>query len=155
MCSSDDAGRMPGARTQSKLPNRDRRRKPTDVITRLYATPRPKLFGQASNRAPMSARAVVVIRPAPSSSLDSRSFTSCLAKGGQLHASGYRCAADKCLVDYCANGRDNQPFRSRRSATRPTSPEFLSLTKACPNSRDLDSVVVRPGSGDLVSTGAR
>jgi hypothetical protein len=96
-----------------------------------------------------------VLKDAKAALATMRSFTSCLAKGGQLHASGYRCAADKCLVDYFANGRDNQPFRSRRSATRPTSPEFLSLTKACPNSRDLDSVVVRPGSGDLVSTGAR
>jgi len=34
----------------------------------------------------MSARAVAVIRPAPPSSLDSLSFDSCLAEGGQLHA---------------------------------------------------------------------
>src|SRR5579859_4602312 len=50
--------------------------------------PRPTLFGRAWNRAPMSARAVAVIPPASPSLLDSRSFASCLAKGGQLHAFG-------------------------------------------------------------------
>jgi hypothetical protein len=65
ICSSDHAGRMPGARTQSKLPieivagNRQ-------TSSHVYATPRPTLYGRASNRAPMSARAVAVIRPAPS-----------------------------------------------------------------------------------------
>jgi hypothetical protein len=53
-----------GADTE-QTPNRDRRRKPAAVITRLYATPDPRLSLGLSNRAPMSARAVAVTQPAP------------------------------------------------------------------------------------------
>jgi len=53
-----------------------------------FSERRPTLFDRASNQAPMSARDVVLIRPAPPSSLDPRSFASYLAKMGQLHDSG-------------------------------------------------------------------
>jgi len=82
------AGRMPGARAQSKLPieivvGNDKRHH-TSV-----RNPRPTLHGRASNRAPMSARAVAVIQPAPP--IIARLAFLCILSGqGQLHASGYR-----------------------------------------------------------------
>jgi hypothetical protein len=63
------------ANSQSRSSPETDRRHHTSV-----RNPRSTLHGRASNRAPMSARAVAVIRPAPPSSLDSRSFASCLAK---------------------------------------------------------------------------
>jgi hypothetical protein len=49
--------------------------------------PRPTLFGRASNRAPMSARAVAVIRPA-ANIIAQLAFLYILSGPGQLHASG-------------------------------------------------------------------
>src|ERR1035441_1060280 len=50
--------------------------------------PRPTLFGRASNRAPMSARAVAVIRPAPNI-IAQLAFLCILSGPGQLHAYHY------------------------------------------------------------------
>jgi hypothetical protein len=52
-----------GADTE-QTPNRDRRRKTGSRHHTSVRNPRPTLIGRASNRAPMSARAVAVIRPA-------------------------------------------------------------------------------------------
>ena len=68
-------GRGHTANSQSRSSPETDKRHHTSV-----RNPRPTLIGRASNRAPMSARAVAVIRPAPPSSLDSCSFTSCLAR---------------------------------------------------------------------------
>jgi hypothetical protein len=54
---------MPKARIKSKLPIEIVAQR-TNVITHLYATPDPRLSVRLQYRAPMSARAVAVIRPA-------------------------------------------------------------------------------------------
>jgi hypothetical protein len=74
-------GRMPKARIKSKLP--------IEIVVkaderhhRSVRKPRTPAYRRASE-APMSARAVPVIRPAPNIiSLSPRSFTSCLANAG-------------------------------------------------------------------------
>src|SRR5665647_1832525 len=65
--------------------------------------PRPTLFGRASNRAPMSARAVAVIRPA-SNIIAQLAFLCILSGPGQLHAYRYRSELDECI------GGDNRPI---------------------------------------------
>ena len=55
---------MPEVRIKDKLPIEIVVRW-TNVITNLYATPDPRFSVGLQHRAPMSARAVAVIRPAP------------------------------------------------------------------------------------------
>src|ERR1700733_9293279 len=80
---SVSAGRTPRVRKESKLPIEIAA--DGDVITKLYATLDPCLSSGFKYRAPMSARAVAVIRPAPSSCLRRR-FLVILSGLGQLHA---------------------------------------------------------------------
>src|SRR5664279_3604504 len=69
----------------------------TSVITRLYANPGPTLIVGLEHRAPMSARAVAVIRPAPSI-ISLPAFLYILSGKRQLHAYQYRSA--RCPLDY-------------------------------------------------------
>ena len=88
ICSSDHAGRMPGARTLSKLPieivaETDERHHTSGTQPQTHA------LGRALNRAPMSARAVAVIRPA-ATIIARLAFLYILSgRGRQLHASAY------------------------------------------------------------------
>jgi hypothetical protein len=89
-------------------------------------SPRPTLIGRASNRAPMSARAVAVIRPAPT--IIARLAFLCILSGrGQLHACKDRRAAELILA------------RSTRLHQKPnTSPQtcLLSRTEPCSHAAD-------------------
>jgi hypothetical protein len=77
-------GRGHRANSQSRSPSETDKRHHTSV-----RNPRPTLHGRASNLAPMSARAVAVIQPAPP--IIARLAFLCILSGqGQLHASGYR-----------------------------------------------------------------
>ena len=84
ICSSDWPVGCPGrglrANSRSRSSPESGSRHHTSV-----RNPRPTLYGRASNRAPMSARAVAVIRPAPT--IFARlAFLHLLSGQGQLHA---------------------------------------------------------------------
>jgi hypothetical protein len=74
-------GRGHRANSQSRSSSETDRRHHMSV-----RNPRTTLHGRVSKLAPMPARGITVIQTAPPSSLDSRSFTSCLTKGSQFHA---------------------------------------------------------------------
>jgi hypothetical protein len=84
ICSSEVAARMPGETEQT--PNRDRCRKPANVITCLYATPDPRFSTGLQSSTNVGAGCSCHPRASGISSLDSRSFTSCLARASCMLA---------------------------------------------------------------------